>query len=55
MIFAKDADNSWYYNYLNCLNLNTKLWKRIITGSFDRVVKLWSLDGNLLQRFDGFM
>ncbi|KAJ3413079.1 hypothetical protein HDV05_008533 [Chytridiales sp. JEL 0842] len=26
----------------------------LITGSFDRVVKLWSLDGNLLQRFDGF-
>ncbi|KAJ3011791.1 UNVERIFIED_CONTAM: hypothetical protein HDU68_001525 [Siphonaria sp. JEL0065] len=22
--------------------------------SFDRIVKLWSLDGNLLQRFDGF-
>ncbi|KAJ3330631.1 DExD/H-box ATP-dependent RNA helicase dhh1 [Blyttiomyces sp. JEL0837] len=27
----------------------------LITGSFDRVVKLWSLDGNLLQRFDGFI
>ncbi|ORX42833.1 WD40 repeat-like protein [Piromyces finnis] len=26
----------------------------IITGSFDRTVKLWSLDGNLLQNFDGF-
>ncbi|KAI8908490.1 WD40-repeat-containing domain protein [Gorgonomyces haynaldii] len=26
----------------------------LITGSFDRVVKLWSLDGNLMQRFDGF-
>ncbi|KAJ3051739.1 hypothetical protein HK097_007248 [Rhizophlyctis rosea] len=26
----------------------------LITGSFDRMVKLWSLDGNLLQRFDGF-
>lgn len=26
----------------------------LITGSFDRIVKLWSLDGNLLQRFDGF-
>ncbi|KAH9247138.1 hypothetical protein BASA81_015281 [Batrachochytrium salamandrivorans] len=26
----------------------------LITGSFDRVVKLWSLDGNLIQRFDGF-
>ncbi|KAJ3139429.1 hypothetical protein HK101_003641 [Irineochytrium annulatum] len=26
----------------------------LITGSFDRTVKLWSLDGNLLQRFDGF-
>ncbi|KAI9091859.1 WD40-repeat-containing domain protein [Phlyctochytrium arcticum] len=25
----------------------------LITGSFDRSVKLWSLDGNLLQRFDG--
>ncbi|KAJ3362845.1 hypothetical protein GGF32_005246 [Allomyces javanicus] len=27
----------------------------IITGSFDRTVKLWSLDGNCLQRFDGFL
>jgi WD40 repeat protein len=27
---------------------------RIITGGFDRTVKLWSLDGNLLQKFDGF-
>ncbi|KAI8901202.1 quinon protein alcohol dehydrogenase-like superfamily [Globomyces pollinis-pini] len=26
----------------------------LITGSIDRVVKLWSLDGNLMQRFDGF-
>lgn len=26
----------------------------LITGSIDRVVKLWSLDGNLIQRFDGF-
>ncbi len=26
----------------------------IITGGFDRVVKLWSLDGKCLQRFDGF-
>ncbi|KAJ3124143.1 hypothetical protein HK098_001370 [Nowakowskiella sp. JEL0407] len=26
----------------------------LITGSFDRTVKLWSLDGNLLQKFDGF-
>ncbi|KAJ3086653.1 hypothetical protein HK100_008637, partial [Physocladia obscura] len=26
----------------------------LITGSFDRIVKLWSLEGNLLQRFDGF-
>ncbi|KAI8611101.1 WD40-repeat-containing domain protein [Chytriomyces sp. MP71] len=26
----------------------------LITGSFDRIVKLWSLDGSLLQRFDGF-
>ncbi|KAL7748482.1 SCF-dependent proteasomal ubiquitin-dependent protein catabolic process [Sorochytrium milnesiophthora] len=26
----------------------------IITGSFDRVVKMWSLDGHCLQRFDGF-
>ena len=26
----------------------------LITGSVDRVVKLWSLDGNLMQRFDGF-
>jgi WD40 repeat protein len=26
----------------------------LITGSVDRVVKLWSLDGNLIQRFDGF-
>jgi WD40 repeat protein len=26
----------------------------IITGSFDHVVKLWSLDGKCLQRFDGF-
>nr|KAJ3422640.1 hypothetical protein HK105_007194 [Polyrhizophydium stewartii] len=39
MVFGKDADNSW------C---------ELITGSFDRVVKLWSLDGNLMQRFDGF-
>ncbi|KAI9189142.1 hypothetical protein H9P43_000570 [Blastocladiella emersonii ATCC 22665] len=27
----------------------------LITGSFDRCVKLWSLDGNCLQRFDGFL
>lgn len=26
----------------------------LITGSIDRVVKIWSLDGNLIQRFDGF-
>lgn len=26
----------------------------LITGSYDRMVKLWSLDGNLMQRFDGF-
>ncbi|KAJ3277023.1 hypothetical protein HDV01_000075 [Terramyces sp. JEL0728] len=26
----------------------------LITGSIDRVVKLWSLDGNLMQRVDGF-
>jgi hypothetical protein len=26
----------------------------LITGAIDRVVKLWSLDGNLIQRFDGF-
>ena len=26
----------------------------LITGSIDRVVKLWSLDGNLMQRFEGF-
>ena len=26
----------------------------LMTGSIDRVVKLWSLDGNLIQRFDGF-
>ncbi|KAG4091430.1 WD40 repeat-like protein [Neocallimastix lanati (nom. inval.)] len=26
----------------------------IITGSFDRTVKLWSLDGNILQNFNGF-
>jgi WD40 repeat protein len=26
----------------------------LITGSIDRVVKLWSLDGSLIQRFDGF-
>ncbi|ORZ33212.1 quinon protein alcohol dehydrogenase-like superfamily [Catenaria anguillulae PL171] len=27
----------------------------LMTGSFDRSVKLWSLDGNCLQRFDGFL
>jgi WD40 repeat protein len=27
----------------------------IITGSFDRTIKLWSTDGNCLQRFDGFL
>ncbi|KAI9199249.1 WD40-repeat-containing domain protein [Polychytrium aggregatum] len=26
----------------------------LITGAFDKIVKLWSLDGNLLQKFDGF-
>ncbi|KAJ3091362.1 hypothetical protein HK102_000820 [Quaeritorhiza haematococci] len=26
----------------------------LITGSHDRTVKLWSLDGSLLQRYDGF-
>jgi WD40 repeat protein len=26
----------------------------LITGSIDHVVKLWSLDGNLIQRLDGF-
>jgi WD40 repeat protein len=26
----------------------------LITGGFDRVVKLWSLDGSLIGRFDGF-
>lgn len=26
----------------------------LISGAFDRVVKIWSLDGNLLHRFDGF-
>jgi WD40 repeat protein len=26
----------------------------LITGGYDRMVKLWSLDGNLMQRFDGF-
>eukprot|EP01135_Chromosphaera_perkinsii_P010375 Nk52_evm47s2118 gene=Nk52_evmTU47s2118 len=30
---------------------NDNSW--IMTGSFDRVVKIWSLDGNLLQRIDG--
>ncbi|KAJ3261749.1 hypothetical protein HK103_004700 [Boothiomyces macroporosus] len=44
MIYGKDADNSWYYHF----NI------RLITGSIDRVVKLWSLDGNLMQRVDGF-
>ncbi|KAI9223453.1 quinon protein alcohol dehydrogenase-like superfamily [Blastocladiella britannica] len=27
----------------------------LMTGSFDRTVKLWSLDGNCLQKFDGFL
>lgn len=26
----------------------------LISGSFDRTVKLWSMDGSLLQKFDGF-
>jgi len=26
----------------------------LITGSYDRVVKVWSVEGNLLHRFDGF-
>jgi WD40 repeat protein len=26
----------------------------LISGGFDRVVKLWSLDGSLIGRFDGF-
>ena len=44
MIYAKDADNSWY-------DFKSSYF-RIITGSFDRTVKVWSLDGNLLQRFE---
>ncbi|KAI8996698.1 quinon protein alcohol dehydrogenase-like superfamily [Gaertneriomyces semiglobifer] len=55
MIYGKDADNSWY----NVLVPFIACWKthkapnRLITGSFDRSVRLWSLDGNLLQRFEG--
>ncbi len=28
---------------------------RLITGSFDKVVKIWSQDGKLTHRLDGFI
>jgi len=32
-----------------------KTFSRIVTGSFDKTVRIWSTDGKLVHRLDGFL
>ena len=31
-----------------------KIFFRVLTGAFDKVVKVWSQDGQVMHKFDGF-
>jgi len=31
-----------------------KIFFRVLTGAFDKVVKVWSQDGQVMHKFEGF-
>ena len=38
---------------LNC-NYTKNFFYRVLSGAFDKVVKVWSQDGQVMHKFDGF-